>query len=582
MMPSRRSAFVFAAKVLALQLKRAGRELARRPARGRKTRALADAPVVAQSVTALWTAQSAAELRLTAGKVENLRVAVRAFDGIELGPGEVFSFWRQLGRPTRRRGYVEGRELREGCIVPSVAGGLCQLSNALYDAALKAGLTVVERHAHSRVVPGSLAEQGRDATVFWNYVDLRFASPRGLRIEAELTGGDLVVTLRAPRAEAAAKSERALGKLKIEAASCETCGVNQCFRHHELHADGGKDAVSLTAALVDGVWPEHAAWLAGLPGPAARQVLLAPLDGERRGKPQYAWPRAPFGKIGEAAWVALKRSFVSRRLAAQGAARQKALLALDRELARALARQLDPCVTHLIVAQSLLVPLLELGALGGRTYEVLMTRPPLSKLQAALDRAAAAQPASATLADFRVAPEVVAAESKALARAKAIVTPSAQIAAMFPDRAKRLEWVVPRGEAGRAAEPGVVLFAGPTAGRKGAYELRDAARQLGLKLLIAGRTLEAPDVWQGLEHEVVAFATGLRRAAVLAAPAHVEAAPRAALQALALGVPVIASEALGLGERPGVTTLRAVTANDLALALQAYTSCSFKNSSTAP
>ena len=66
-----------------------------------------------------------------------------------------------------------GRELREGCLVPSIGGGLCQLSNALYDAALRAGLQVVERHRHTQVVPGSLAESDRDATVFWNYRDLR-------------------------------------------------------------------------------------------------------------------------------------------------------------------------------------------------------------------------------------------------------------------------------------------------------------------------------------------------------------------------------------------------------------------------
>ena len=76
------------------------------------------------------------------------------------------------------RGFVKGRELREGCIIPNVGGGLCQVSNALYDAALQAGHEIVERHAHTQVIAGSLAEQGRDATVFWNYVDLRFRSER--------------------------------------------------------------------------------------------------------------------------------------------------------------------------------------------------------------------------------------------------------------------------------------------------------------------------------------------------------------------------------------------------------------------
>jgi hypothetical protein len=67
---------------------------------------------------------------LTAGKVENLRIATKKINGLEIKANEVFSFWRYIGNPNFGRGYVIGREIREGCIVPTVAGGLCQLSNA--------------------------------------------------------------------------------------------------------------------------------------------------------------------------------------------------------------------------------------------------------------------------------------------------------------------------------------------------------------------------------------------------------------------------------------------------------------------
>ena len=40
-----------------------------------------------------------------------------------------------LGRITARKGFVLGREIREGCVVPTVGGGICQLSNALATAA---------------------------------------------------------------------------------------------------------------------------------------------------------------------------------------------------------------------------------------------------------------------------------------------------------------------------------------------------------------------------------------------------------------------------------------------------------------
>ena len=54
-------------------------------------------------------------------------------------PGETFSFWRAAGRATRARGYVIGRELRQGCMIPTIGGGLCQLTNALSRVAHQAG-----------------------------------------------------------------------------------------------------------------------------------------------------------------------------------------------------------------------------------------------------------------------------------------------------------------------------------------------------------------------------------------------------------------------------------------------------------
>lgn len=150
--------------------------------------------LLAESVSDLWDhSAAAAEQVLQAGKIQNLRIATLALDGCTVPAGEVFSFWRQIGRPTQGKGYVQGRELRQGCIIPTVGGGLCQLSNALYDAALKAGFTIHERHPHTQVIAGSLAEQGRDATVFWNYVDLRLSAAQTFSIRAILTPAQLIV-----------------------------------------------------------------------------------------------------------------------------------------------------------------------------------------------------------------------------------------------------------------------------------------------------------------------------------------------------------------------------------------------------
>ena len=33
---------------------------------------------------------------------------LKKFNGIILRPGEIFSYWRLIGNPSRRKGYVEG------------------------------------------------------------------------------------------------------------------------------------------------------------------------------------------------------------------------------------------------------------------------------------------------------------------------------------------------------------------------------------------------------------------------------------------------------------------------------------------
>jgi len=116
------------------------------------------------------------ELWMQRNKVANLRLAVARLDGIVLRPGELLSFWRLVGRPTRRRGYWEGMVLCEGRIVPGVGGGLCQLSNLIYWVALHTQLTVVERWRHNYDVfpdTGRTQPFGSGATVSCNYIDLQ-------------------------------------------------------------------------------------------------------------------------------------------------------------------------------------------------------------------------------------------------------------------------------------------------------------------------------------------------------------------------------------------------------------------------
>jgi hypothetical protein len=448
-----------------------------------------------------------------------------------------------------RRGYVGGRELREGCLVPSIGGGLCQLSNALYDAALRAGFEIVERHAHTATVAGSLAEIGRDATVFWNYIDLRFRPEQDVRIEVSVTTDSLVVRYWAVRVETAPSLEipftPAVAPLRpMSYGDCASCAVENCFRHipERARADSQR-----AAFLLDAYWPEYDTYLASVARPM--DVAFMPLNGHRRGLANYRWNASSLGSVHESAVLTLLRSFQTRRMAQNGPARQTLLIEWARRIANDFAARLPYDVTHAIVMQHFLPALWTGKHLGGRTYDVLMTGMPLRVLQNMLDRAYALHPESPTLRDFRAEPRLLEAEESALAGARKIVTPHLAVAALFGGRAERLPWALPPPleppPAGRSGPRKTVIFPGPTLGRAGAYEMRDVARELNLHVLLTGPTLEGEGFWDGVSVEHKTFSQALGAGPVVL-PAFVEHQPRRLLLAAAMTIPVVASDACGL------------------------------------
>jgi vancomycin resistance protein VanW len=142
---------------------------------------------------------------LQEGKIANLCLAVAAMNGINILPGEVFSFWRAVGAPSTERGYRAGLVLGPDGMESGTGGGLCQLANLVYWMALQSPVQVIEHHHHrvdlfpddDRIQPF-----GSGATVFFNYVDLRFANQtdRALQLRVWLTDDDLQGEVRSDRA----------------------------------------------------------------------------------------------------------------------------------------------------------------------------------------------------------------------------------------------------------------------------------------------------------------------------------------------------------------------------------------------
>lgn len=115
------------------------------------------------------------EMQYQYNKITNLKLAASRLDGLLLQPGETFSFWRIVGKPTRRKGYQDGMVLFLGHIGYDIGGGLCQLTNLIFWMTLHTPLTVTERYRHSHdVFPDSNRTQpfGSGATCAYPHRDL--------------------------------------------------------------------------------------------------------------------------------------------------------------------------------------------------------------------------------------------------------------------------------------------------------------------------------------------------------------------------------------------------------------------------
>lgn len=113
---------------------------------------------------------------LAKAKRHNQQVLGEALDGVVLRPGETFSLWGLAGRPNAAAGYAEAAAIKSGRLTTDTGGATCLLSTVLYNAALLAGLEIVERWAHSVDTYGDSRyfELGRDCAIEYGYRDLRF------------------------------------------------------------------------------------------------------------------------------------------------------------------------------------------------------------------------------------------------------------------------------------------------------------------------------------------------------------------------------------------------------------------------
>jgi len=118
------------------------------------------------------------DLKSQENKVVNIMLSCNKLNGVIIHPGEVFSFWKIVGRSTKKKGFKEGRVIsRKKGLTTGIGGGLCNLANTIHLLILHSPLHITEFHNHSdALVPdeGKREPFSTGTSVGYNYIDYRF------------------------------------------------------------------------------------------------------------------------------------------------------------------------------------------------------------------------------------------------------------------------------------------------------------------------------------------------------------------------------------------------------------------------
>ena len=162
-------------------------------------------PVIVKSHSSILLRRlNGVDMKLQENKAVNISLACAKINGMILKPGETFSFWRTVGKPTAGKGYKNGLVISKKGFIADIGGGLCQMANMIHWLVLNSPLTVTELHHHTdalfpddrRRVPF-----GTGTSVCYNYIDYRFmnTSDQNVQILVWIENGELCGELRAER-----------------------------------------------------------------------------------------------------------------------------------------------------------------------------------------------------------------------------------------------------------------------------------------------------------------------------------------------------------------------------------------------
>ncbi len=112
-------------------------------------------------------------------RIHNMALCSDWLTGINIGPGQCFSLMKVIGDPTVQKGFKAGPMLIRGQLYQVAGGGICQVSTTLFNAALRAGMTIEVKHNHTWDLWGEerFIGLGKDATYAYGRKDLIVRNP---------------------------------------------------------------------------------------------------------------------------------------------------------------------------------------------------------------------------------------------------------------------------------------------------------------------------------------------------------------------------------------------------------------------
>jgi vancomycin resistance protein YoaR len=128
-------------------------------------------------------------------RIHNVQLVAQLVNRKLIAPGVTFSFNQTTGARTADKGFREAPVIINGELSTGLGGGVCQVSTTVFNAAYEAGLKITARTNHALYI--SHYPQGRDATVNYPDVDLKFVNDTGhwLLLRTFVGSSSLVVDL---------------------------------------------------------------------------------------------------------------------------------------------------------------------------------------------------------------------------------------------------------------------------------------------------------------------------------------------------------------------------------------------------